>query len=310
VGLDGLVLQLLLHELHGDVAHLVRVLRDGRPDLGVVLDGRQQVGGRVDADDQRLEVAGLDGAQGAHGARLVDAVDRVEVRVGLEDGLRRSQRGLALHAVARVGHELEIRVLLEGLEEALLALARGGDGRHADQRDVALSAQLVGDVGGRVLADLDVVGLDEAGHLGADDVDVDGDHRDSRGQHGLDRVGEAGRVDGVDQQAVDVLLRQVLDLLDLGLNLVVGAHHLQGDAVLVRVLLGALLHGDEERVDALAEGEGDGELAVGWRRRAAGVVRRGAGTFGGAGGDGQREDAGGDQGGDLLECHFGHTPLH
>ena len=121
----------------------------------------------------------------------------------------------------------------------------------------ALGAELVGDVLAGDLAGLDVVGLHRG--VGAGRGDVDRDHHDPGRLRPLDRRGDRLGVGGVEQDHVDARGDEVVDLVELLVQVVVGRGGVDRDVRvdLLGLGLGALGQGHEERVAERAQRDPD-----------------------------------------------------
>src|SRR6266511_5394670 len=244
--------------------HLQRVLLRGRRDLAV-LDGLHARAAAVDRHDHDVLVLarGLEGVVGAEGGRLVDGVDQVDAGVLLQAVLH---RGLALGLVAggvlaaddlRAGGQLGGVLVDAGravaVEEAVMAQHADRDaGRQVEGGDLG---RLAGLGGLCVLADehagLEVVGGEQrVGGVLRLGGGVLRDHQHAGVARLLDRGDDRLGVARGDQDPLDPGRDHVLDGGDLAgvvaVELAGGRQQL--GALGLGLLLGALLHLDEERV--------------------------------------------------------------
>src|SRR3954454_11110556 len=267
--------------------HVLRVLLRRRVDHARLDPALDRVAAAVDGhEDEVLRVlAGRLQRVGAAEARgLVDGVDDVDAGILLEERLH---GGLALGRLTeRVGGADDLRVALldpEALEEAVVAKHAdrdaGGEVQHGDLgRDAELLRLRL-----RVLADelarLEVVRrverVDRALRLRRR---VQGDHGHARVARLLDRRHDRLRVGGHDEDALGALRRHVLERGDLArvVRVELPGRGDQVDVVLLRGLLGRLLHLHEERVRLRLGDEADGDLlaAASTTTAAASAARR------------------------------------
>ena len=193
--------------------------------------------------------ASCGGDVGTLGHGVVVTVEDVHVGVRLEGG-GRGRDGLLAQPVG-VLREDDVGVgeatVGEARAEAVAAVLGGRSALEtADLGDLAggpavVRAPLGGVLAGG-LADGHVVGADEHGVVGVDQVAVEDDDRDAGVPGRLDRVVQGRRLVGRDDEQVDALREQVLDVADL-----------------VGVVLGGVLEDDLELRIGLS---GGGDLAV------------------------------------------------
>ena len=150
-------------------------------------------------------------------------IDHLDVRVGLQ---HRGEGGLRLVGQpvgGLLGDDLDLRRSLDAVLEAVQPLDRRGRARQAlEHRHLAAVRQqrLGGILAGRD-GDLVVVAADEGRVVLAriaDRLAVELDHRDAGVHRPLHRRGQRRRLEGRDQQEIDLLGDEVVDLAGLGVH--------------------------------------------------------------------------------------------
>ena len=191
----------------------------------------------------------LQGRDHAHRHLVVGRVDADDVAVGLQH-VGHDVQGLAAVELRRLGRDdgdagERLDAGLEALA-ALLGDARAHDALDLD--DLALAADGLAERLGAVLAGLDGVVADEGLEVAALRHAVEGHDRHAGGV-GLADDRAAGRArDGVDDQHGRLLAQRGRGQVQRGLVGVVGVLHVDVRAQGLRLGLGPVGHGDEERV--------------------------------------------------------------
>ena len=264
-GLDGLASLPLVVQLGDGLADAHGRLGAGTGDLALSDQGLD-VGGAVNAVDQRLGAGSLSSRGGTQSGGIVAAEDGDGVGMGGQSvGAVQVALLLVAHAVD-LGDDFKA-VAFDGVQEAVGAVHNGLHRGGIQHDDGAAVGALGNQVLAANLAGVVVIGtgvghqLVHVGNLG-----VETEHGDvGRGQS-VQRRGNAIAVNGVDEDSHDALGDQVFDQVQLLLIAVLG---IQGDqlvAIGLDDLADGTLQRDEEGVGAVHAGVAD---LVGKRRGAA-----------------------------------------